>query len=44
MKSSLTYEIFSFAGLEPEEARRERQELWEERLAALARAARIDLT
>jgi hypothetical protein len=33
-----------FAGLEPEQARRERQARWEERLAALARAASIDLT
>jgi REP element-mobilizing transposase RayT len=32
-----------YAGLEPEEARRERHALWEERLAALAYAARIDL-
>ncbi len=32
-----------FAGLEPEEVKRERTELWEERLGALARAAQVDL-
>jgi REP element-mobilizing transposase RayT len=32
-----------YGGLEPEEARREREETWGERLAAFARAAGIDL-
>jgi len=33
-----------FGGLEPEEARDERAQVWEERLQALAKAAKIDLT
>jgi hypothetical protein len=32
-----------FAGLEPEDARRERAALWEERLVELAHAAKIDI-
>lgn len=36
-------ELDRFAGLEPEEVQVERAELWEERLVALARAAKIDL-
>ena len=36
-------ELERFAGLEPEQVRAERAELWEERLAGLARAAKIAL-
>ena len=36
-------ELDRFAGLNPEEVQAERAEVWEERLLALARAAKIDL-
>lgn len=41
--ADLGADLERFAGLEPEEVRRERAEQWEERLQALARAAEIDL-
>jgi putative transposase len=37
-------EVERFAGLEPEAVRAERTGLWEERLRALAKAAKVDLT
>lgn len=37
-------ELERFAGLEPEAVQAERAELWEERLQALAKAAKVDIT